>query len=137
MSDRRTYEDGKYVMQDVGTLYVGTKYQLGEILEDEDVPFKFRLLVNRYVLPEADPQDTLETHLYYLDPASFLVKIYHQLRAKVKVNCLEEKKRRGGLEYVTKTLKVEELAKLSPAEKEKMGMVIQELCISKFAMMAL
>lgn len=139
MSDRIIYEDGKYVMQDVGTLYVGTKYLFEEILENEEIPFKFRLLCERYLLPEADREDTLETHLYYLDSQSFLVKIYKQLRAKVKINVLSEKKDRQGRplrEYVTKNLTVEELTKLTPQEKEAQGMVIQELAVSKFALMA-
>lgn len=139
MSDRIIYEDGKYVMQDVGTLYVGTKYPFGEILENEEIPFKFRLLCERYLLPESDREDTLETHLYYLDSKSFSVKIYKQLRAKVKINLLAEKKDRQGRavrEYVTKNLTVEELTKLSTQEKEAQGVVIQELAVSKFALMA-
>ena len=133
------YEDGKYVMQDVGTLYVGTKYTFEELLDNEEVPFKFRLLSERYLLPEADREDTLETHLYYLDGKSFEVKIFKQLKAKVKVNVLEEKKARGKgavREYVTKNLSVEELCSMTPEEKEKKGCVIQELAVSKFALMA-
>lgn len=133
------YEDGKYVMQDVGTLYVGTKYTFEELLDSEEVPFKFRLLSERYLLPEADREDTLETHLYYLDGKSFEVKIFKQLKAKVKVNVLEEKKARGKgavREYVTKNLSVEELCSMTPVEKEKKGIVIQELAVSKFALMA-
>ncbi len=133
------YEDGKYVMQDVGTLYVGTKYTFEELLDNEEVPFKFRLLSERYLLPEADREDTLETHLYYLDGKSFEVKIFKQLKAKVKVNVLEEKKARGKgavREYVTKNLSVEELCAMTPEEKEKKGCVIQELAVSKFALMA-
>ena len=139
MSDRIIYEDGKYVIQDVGTLYVGTKYLFGEILENEEIPFKFRLLCERYLLPEADREDSLETHLYYLDAQSFLVKIYKQLRAKVKINVLAEKKDwqgRVSKEYVTKNLTVEELTRLTPQEKEAQGIVIQELAVSKFALMA-
>lgn len=132
--NRVVYEDGKYCMQDVGTLYVGTKYTFEELLDSEDVPFKFRLLAQRYLLPEADREDTLETHLYYLDPKSFLVKIFHQLKAKVKVNVLA-KKRGGSQEYVTKNLTIEDLTAISSEEKEKMGMVIQELSVSKFALM--
>lgn len=139
MGNKITYEDGKYTMQDVGTLYVGTKYTFEEILEDEEIPFKFRLLTERYLLPEADREDTLETHLYYLDSKSFVVKIFRQLKAKVKISILQEKKdRRGNVhrEYGTKNLMVEELAAMSPAEKESLGIVIQELAVSKFALMA-
>lgn len=134
------YEDYKYCLQDTGRLYVGCKYTFAELLEEEEISFKFRLIMERYILPEADLEDTLETHLYYLKPESFLVKIYKQIKAKVKVNVIEEKKSLlGGVkkQYVTKLLTVDQLAAMSPAEKEAKGMVVQELSVSKLAMMAL
>ena len=132
------YEDYKYSMQDTSKVYVGSKYTLDEILESEDMPFKFRLIVERYILPEADLQDTLETHLYYLEPKSFIVKIYKQLKAKVKVNVIEEKKGIFGSkkQYVTKLMTVEELAVMPQEEKESKGLVVQELVMSKLALMA-
>ncbi|MBO5337733.1 MAG: hypothetical protein J6A94_11470 [Lachnospiraceae bacterium] len=133
------YEDKKYSMQDVGTLYIGSKYTLNEILDAEDITFKFRLIVERYILPEADLEDTLETHLYYLEPKSFVVKIYKQLKARVKVNMLEDKKGLLGgskMQYVTKLLKIEELAAMSLEEKKEKGVVVQELSMSKLALMS-
>ena len=120
---KTVYEDYKYSMQDTGKVYVGSKYTLDEILESEDMPFKFRLIVERYILPEADLQDTLETHLYYLEPKSFIVKIYKQLKAKVKVNVIEEKRGLFGSkkQYVTKLVTVEELTAMSREEKESKG----------------
>lgn len=131
------YEDYKYSMQDVNRVYVGSKYTFEELLEEEDLLFKFRLIVERYILPEADPQDTLESHLYYLSQDSFMVKLYRRLKARVKVNVIEEKKSLFGKprkQYVTKMLSVEELAAISPAEKERSGMVVQELSVSKLAL---
>ncbi len=136
--NKTVYEDYKYCMQDVSHLYIGSKYTLDELLEDEDIPFKFRLVVERYILPEADLTDTLETHLYYLEEKSFNVKIYRQLKARVRVNLLQEKKRLGGgtrKEYVTRQLPVEQLVKLSVPEKEQVGLVVQELVLSKLALM--
>ena len=135
---KTVYEDYKYSMQDTGKVYVGSKYTLDEILESEDMPFKFRLIVERYILPEADRQDTLETHLYYLEPKSFIVKIYKQLKAKVKVNVIEEKRGLFGSkkQYVTKLVTVEELTAMSREEKESKGLVVQELIMSKLALMA-
>ncbi|MBE5883089.1 MAG: hypothetical protein E7291_01505 [Lachnospiraceae bacterium] len=133
------YEDYKYHMQDTGNLYIGAKYTLENILDEEEITFKFRLIVERYILPEADLQDTLETHLYYLEPKSFLVKIYKQLKAKVKINIIEEKRSvLGGSkkQYTTKMIKVEELAAMSVEEKEQKGVVVQELRMSKLALMA-
>ncbi len=135
---KTVYEDYKYSMQDTSKVYVGSKYTLDEILESEDMPFKFRLIVERYILPEADLQDTLETHLYYLEPKSFIVKIYKQLKAKVKVNVIEEKRSIFGSkkQYVTKLVTVEELTAMSREEKENKGLVVQELVMSKLALMA-
>lgn len=136
---KTTYEDYKYCMQDVGNLYLGTKYTLGEILAKEDITFKFRLITERYLLPESDREDTLETHLYYLDEKSFLVQIYKQLKAKVKINIIGEKKTITGKrkkEYTTKVLPIEKLVQMTPAQKEEKGVVITELCLSKLALMA-
>lgn len=133
------YEDNKYSMQDTSYLYVGAKYTLGEIVDEEEMMFKFRLIVERYILPEADLQDTLETQLYYLKPDSFLIRIYKQLKAKVKVNIIEEKKTLSGShkkQYVTKLLTMKELADMTPEEKEEKGVVVQELRMSKLALMA-
>lgn len=135
---KTVYEDYKYHLQDTGNLYIGAKYTLEEIIDEEMIPFKFRLIVERYILPEADLQDTLETHLYYLEPKSFLVKIYKQLKAKVKINIIEEKRSLFGgskKQYTTKMVTMEELSAMSVAEKEEKGIVIQELRMSKLALM--
>ena len=68
---KAVYEDYKYTMQDTNRIYVGSKYTFRELLDEEELLFKFRMIMERYILPEADPEDTLETHLYYLEPGSF------------------------------------------------------------------
>ncbi len=138
--EKKTYEDYKYSMQDTSRLYVGAKYTFRELLDEDEITFKFRMIMERYILPEADLEDTLETHLYYLAPESFLVKIYKQMKARVKVNVIEEKKPLFGAakkQYVTRQLSVEELAKVPPGAKEQQGYVIQELSVSKLALLSL
>lgn len=135
---KTVYEDYKYAMQDLSNLYIGAKYTMDEILEEENISFKFRMVTERYILPESDREDTLETHLYYLDPKSFIVKIYKQLKAKVKVSVIEEKKSADGSgrkSYCTRVMTPEELSAVPVAEKEQKGMVIQELSINKLALM--
>lgn len=136
--NKTTYEDYKYCIQDVTKLYIGSKYNFGELLDAEAVPFKLKLVMRQYVMPEADLEDTLETHFYYLDPKSFLVQIYGQLSLKVKINLLTKKKTTGGnirQEYTTKVLSIKDLTAMSVEEKEKAGVVIQEIIISKLALM--
>ncbi len=134
------YEDYKYSLQDTSRVYVGCRYTFGELLEAEEVMFKFRMVMQKYVVPETDLSDTLESHLYYLAPENFLVKLYRQMKARVRVNVIEERKHLIGgkrKEYVTKILTLEELVKLTVQEKEACGLVIQELSVSKLALMGL
>ena len=135
---KQQYEDYKYVMQDTYLLYLGAKYTFEEICGNEDVPFKFRLIVERYVYDEADPETTLESHFYYLSDQSFLYRLYKQIKLKVRINILEEKKSLIGpkkTQYATKTLTIEELVRMTPKDKEKRGVVIQEISCSKMALM--
>ena len=135
---KTVYEDYKYCMQDVGTVYIGTKFTFQELLDSDIIPFKFQLVVERYIMPEADLEDSLETHLYYLTEKSFLVRIYEQLKMKVKINIIEEKKTltgKGKKEYTTKVVPIRVLAQMPVADKEAAGVVVQELAISKLALM--
>lgn len=137
---KKSYEDHKYSLQDTGRIYVGVKYTFAEFLDEEDIPFKFRLVMEKYVAEKADREDTLETHLYYLAPDSFLVKLYGQMKARVKVNVIEEKRSLLGgsrKQYVTKQMDIGQLSAIDPAQKEKQGLVIQELSVSKLALMGL
>ena len=136
---KTVYENYKYSLQDTAKVYIGAKYTFAELLEQDDVAFKFRLIVERYILAEkeVDPEDTLETHLYYLKPDSFLVKFYDRIKARVKINIIEEKKgifSRGKKRYVTKELNIRELTAMTPEEKEAKGVVIQEISMSKLAL---
>ena len=138
---KTVYENYKYSLQDTAKVYIGAKYTFAELLDQDEVAFKFRLIVERYILAEkeVDPQDTLETHLYYLKTDSFLVKIYDRIKARVKINIIEEKKRifgRGKKRYVTKELNIRELVAMTPEEKEAKGVVIQEISMSKLALAA-
>ena len=52
--EKKTYEDYKYSMQDTSRLYVGAKYTFREPLDEDEITFKFRMIMERYILPEAD-----------------------------------------------------------------------------------
>lgn len=131
--------DFKYFMQDTGSLYLGAKYSYREILEDEMVTFKYKSIVEHYILKDTDTETTLESQLYYMTPEQFSYKTYKQLKARVKVSVLEKKKRIFGgpkVAYVNKILKLEELVGMNLAQKKKSGIVVQELVLSKLALMS-
>ncbi len=131
--------DFKYFMQDTGSLYLGAKYTYQEILEDEMVTFKFKSIVEHYIMKDTDPETTLESQLYYMTPEQFSYKTYIQLKARVKVSLLVEKRGllgRGGVKYENKVMKLDEFAGMNLAQKKKSGVVVQELILSKLSLMA-
>jgi hypothetical protein len=131
------YDDYKYCIQDTSRVYVGCKFSFSELLESDEVPFKLRMLIDRYLLPKSNPQDTLESYFYYLQDDGFELKIYEQLKVRIKVAQLTTKKSLFGKNqstYETKILTISQLVAMSPEEKKASGIVIQEMAVSKLAM---
>lgn len=119
-------------------MYLGAKYSYAEILQDEMVTFKYKSIVEHYILKDTDPETTLESQLYYMTPEQFSYKTYLQLKARVKVSMLEEKRRLTGkssVRYVSKVMKLDEFVKMNLAQKKKYGVVVQELVLSKLGIM--
>lgn len=130
--------DFKYVMQDTGKVYLGARYTFGELLEAEMVPFKLKAIISHYVFKEAEKDTSLESQFYYLEQGTFLYQVFDQLKIKVKVNVLEEKKNIFGKKrsiYVEKRLSLKELTDMNLARKKMSGMIIREIIVSKLAMM--
>ncbi|MDE7248236.1 MAG: hypothetical protein K2N43_10165, partial [Lachnospiraceae bacterium] len=66
-------------------------------------------------------------------------RTYEQLRAKVKISILEEKKTLFGKSrtgYVTKIMPIGAFVDINLAQKKAKGVVIQELILSKLGLMA-
>lgn len=136
---KQSYEDYKYVMVDTGNVYLGAKYSYKELLQNDDVPFKIRSIVERYILPEADPDTTLESDFYYMTADSFAYRTYRQLKIKIKCSRLVEKKglfsgKKGKKVYVTELIGLEDFTAMSPAEKQAQGILVQEIVVNKLAM---
>ncbi len=139
MSQQR-YEDFKYVMLDTAFLYLGAKYSYAELIENEEVPFKLRSVFERYIIPEMDPETTLESHFYHMESKEFSYKTYRQLKIKIKVSRLVEKKGFLGLGkpkrvYVSEIIPLDKFVAIPKAQKERDGFLIQEIVISKLALM--
>lgn len=140
LSQKQSYEDYKYVMVDTGNVYLGAKYTYGELMQNEDVPFKIRTIVERYILPQADAETTLESDFYYMNLDSLACRTFRQLKTKVKCSRLVDKKSlfsRGKSKkvYATEVMGLEKFAGMNPADKQTQGIMVQEIIINKLAMM--
>lgn len=141
------YDDFKYVLQDVGSLYLGAGFSYEELLGQELVPFKLKAILSRYVLGEAAPETTLESQFYYLEEGTFLYDVFTQLKIQVKVQEQAPKKRGhwpfgkadevSGKKYVyqEKVYSLKELAGINLARKKACGMLVREIIVSKLGMM--
>ncbi len=137
---KQSYEDYKYVMVDTGNVYLGAKYTYGELLQNEDVPFKIRAIVERYILPQSDIETTLESEFYYMTQDSFIYRTFRQLKVKLKCSRIVEKKKlfskgKKNRCYVTEVMGLDEFTAMAPAQKQAQGIVVQEIVVNKLAMM--
>lgn len=131
--------DYKYFMQDTGSIYLGAKLSYAEILQDEMVNFKYKSIVEHYIFKDTVPETTLESQLYYMTREQFSYRTYEQLKARVKISILEEKKSLFGKKkrgYVTKTMPLAAFVDINLAQKKAQGVVIQELILSKLGLMS-
>lgn len=132
------YQDYRYILQDTGTLFVGAKFTFGDIAKEEEIPFKFRSIVMRHLMTEVDKEDTFESVFYYMKPEGYLYEVFLQLRAKVKVSQLTPVKGLFGKTkwvYKEHIYKLKEFVALTKEEKERLGIVVQEIQCSKLGIM--
>lgn len=131
--------DFKYYMQDIGSLYFGARYSYEELMAHEMVSFKFKSIIEHYIAKDTQLDTTLESQFYYMTDDLFSYKTYMQLKAKVKISLLVEKKPLFGAKktvYQTQALSLDEFVRMNLAQKKKYGVKIQEIIISKLALMA-
>lgn len=129
------YEDYKYVMVDTSFIYLGAKYTYNELIENENMAFKLRTIMERYILPEVTGDTTLENHFLQMKK-DLAYKTYRQLKIKLKVSRPVEKKNLFGKvtrRYITENVALDDFLKMS--EEEKNGILIQEIVFGKLALM--
>lgn len=130
--------DFKYIIQDITTLYLGSKYSFRELIEDEDIPFKLKMIFQKHLSEQMDSEDTLEGLFYYMRREGFVYQIFKQLQVKLKISEIVEKKSIFGKkkkEYMTKNYSLADFIAIPEEEKKRLGMVIIEISISKLALM--
>ena len=133
------YEDFKYMLQDVSRIYIGAKYTYRELMENPEAAFKFKSVIEHYLLRETDPDTSLESDFYYMKPESFSCRTYEQLKVKLKISILVDRQGKGGKTervYREKTVSLSELASIPLAQKKRDGIVVQELILSKLALVS-
>ena len=131
--------DFKYVLQDTGAYLLGAKFTYRDLLEHELVPFKYKAIIEHYLSKDTDLGTTLESQMYYMTTDDFSYKTYEQLKTKVKVFMLVQKKSLFGKTkntYEEKVMTLKEFCNMNLARKKAAGVLVREVIISKLALMA-
>ena len=128
-------EDFKYCMQDMERDYFGARYTYEELMQNELVPFKFKTIIERYLVRDIDRDTSLESHFYHMTKENPEYRVYRQLKARVRVTQIKNRKS-SQTEYTEKVYTLEQLTALSQEKKLEKGIAIREIILSKLALFA-
>lgn len=128
--------DYKYVMHDLTNLYIGAKYSYNELLAAEEVPFKLKTLISRFILKEVDGDTRIEDHIFYLKETDMSYQIYKELKAKFRLNVWKDEtdgvKKPG---YQSRQYRISEILKNEELMRKKDITIVEELHITKLSLM--
>ena len=148
--------DYKYFIDDFTKLSMGARYTYRELLDEENLSFRFRTIIRSIMLQLVDEDTSLESHFYYMGTEGKDFACYRRLKAKVRYYCPEDKRGslfgrkqedaaaagsgvatgdNGNIRYKEHFVKVQEFCAIPPEEKQKLGIVIHEIQLSKPALL--
>ena len=119
--------DYKYILQEFSKTMIGARYTYSEIMAAERAPFKFQTIIDRLILPYADPDMMIGDHILHMDKADKNYRIYENLKIKIRC-CVPD-----GDGYKTKDFRINEITGLEESVKDTL--VVQEIAFSNLALM--
>ena len=119
--------DYKHVVQDVTNLYIGAKLTYGEMLDMDEIPFKFKIILSRYILKEMSRETNIENHIFFMKKEDMSYMIYKKLKAKFRLYVFDEKKE----SYIAHDLKIEDIVDDEYLHENMNTIFVEEMHISK------
>ena len=136
--------DFKFVLQDSSNIYFGKELSYADIMEHEDVPFKFKAIISNYVKKDLSQEvgmdEKLAMHVLNLSEDVFSMKVYEQLKLKVRIFYKEEKKNIFGQtkeKWVHKTCTMHEYRNEYKDKIMRQEVGVEDVSISKLALMVI
>lgn len=131
-------DDFKYVIQDTSNVYFGRELSYVEMMARDDVPFKFKAIINGHIAKDTDLDQTMLTHILEIDTNSFTCRIFEQLKLAVRI-CYKAQKRgllgRKKERWVHKTCPIRQFCAEYRNQVKAHEMVVEDISISKLALM--
>ena len=129
--------DFKYVMHDMTNLYIGAKHTYNELLVSEEVPFKLKTLISRFITREVDGNTKIEDHIFYLKETDMSYQIYKEMKARFRLNVWKDEN--DGVKtpgYKSKTYRITEILGNEELMRKKDITMVEELHVTKLGLMS-
>jgi len=126
--------DFKYSIQDVSKLYIGARYTYREMLEEEDIPFKFKAVVREYVLREVSEDTTPENHIFFMRDTDLSYMLYKQIKARFKLD-FPQRSPDGTWQYRGGYYTIDEIVHNEAWHQKKDEIVVEEMMFTKLHLM--
>ena len=133
-------DDFKYVIQDTSNVYFGKELSYTEMMARDDVPFKWKAIINGHIAKDTDLDQTISAHMLEIDTNCFTYRIFEQLKVMVRV-CYKTQKSSlfGGKKekWVHRTCPIKQFCTEYRDRVKAHEMVIEDISISKLALMVI
>ena len=129
--------DFKYVMHDLTNLYIGARYSYEELLILDEVPFKLKTLISRFIIREVADTTKIEDHIFYMKETDMSYQIYKQIKAKFRLNVWKDE--RDGVKtpgYKSMTYRITEILGNEELMRKKDTIIVEEVHITKLGLMS-
>ncbi len=132
--------DFKYVIQDTNCVYFGKELTYAEMMDKDDVPFKFKAVISAHIARDTDLNRKIADHILQMSDKEFSYRIYQQLKLTIRVCYKIQKKGFGGKtkdKWIHKAYSFRQFCDEYRAQVLKGDMMIEDFSISKLALMVL
>ena len=129
MADR----DYKHVVQDVTNIYIGGKLSYGEMLDLDEIPFKFKVILSHYILKEVSRETTIENHIFFMKKEDMAYMIFKKMKAKFRLYVFDEDKK----SYVGREYKIEDIVDDEYLHEKMDTIFVEEMHLYKINLLAI
>ena len=129
MADR----DYKHVVQDVTNIYIGGKLSYVEMLDLDEIPFKFKVILSHYILKEVSKETTIENHIFFMKKEDMSYMIFKKMKARFRLYVFDVNKQ----SYVGKEYKIEDIVDDEYLHENMNTIFVEEMHLYKINLLAI
>lgn len=131
-------KDFKYIMQDFNSVFIGARWTYQEMMENEDMPFKWKAIIAHYIVKDVDPSMKMEDHLFAMTEHDFSYQTFVQLKAKFKLSVWETNQGRWRKKsgYVSREYRIQDIVGNQELHENWDKVIVEELHLGKMSLMS-